>query len=612
MNYMNHIKLGLIIETAFLIFVLTFFASCVYEPFDKYENPVNANPTAPGITNLELNLNADTLWVYGDQVLKYHFNSSNEKQNIQGLKMYIDGVIRDTVMSDNGEFTFLQSALNEGIHKMKIELYTKSGTGSIADRLNTESIVLTKEWVLMANYTKKNVTYSIENGYLKLHWDKYKNLDLKSYKIQYTGSTQNNYFVDTLYYGAKRTFNISVEKTNGDITAWGSLSMDENIAKPEFKIADNNTYYISWHKSPYYNSIKYRYELNNTEDNRSISGFKNGSDTVYVGNLYFSDYFNFFLVTMPKSTNESTNDYLMYPSVHMSNYAGEPANLRSNTSFNSADTLSAFESNIVYKYFVGGETVYSEPIMQASSSGYAAMQLSPRGKYLLGSSYSSNGNGMRYFAKNLSTGDIYYKDNVDPVNSELNYHLSMHISDNGIGIFESSTKEYLFDFKNNIEIASRILSSPQLDSYIFKISPDGKHVISSIYSGDVLVDVFKINASKLEKMYSLESETTNWQFNPTDPNMITTIKNKTLSVIQCEPYVLLRKIEFANDEVFMNIDFFNNEILSINANQFIIRSLNTGNEIKRIAKRQLQYYLYEYFILHNHHILKNNVMLKTL
>ncbi|HEY5590545.1 MAG TPA: hypothetical protein VIK55_05955, partial [Paludibacter sp.] len=249
---------------------------------------------------------------------------------------------------------------------------------------------------------------------------------------------------------------------------------------------------------------------------------------------------------------------------------------------------------------------------QASSSGYAAMQLSPRGKYLLGSSYSSNGNGMRYFAKNLSTGDIYYKDNVDPVNSELNYHLSMHISDNGIGIFESSTKEYLFDFKNNIEIASRILSTPQLDSYIFKISPDGKHVISSIYSGDVLVDVFKINASKLEKMYSLESETTNWQFNPTDPNMITTIKNKTLSVIQCEPYVLLRKIEFANDEVFMNIDFFNNEILSINANQFIIRSLNTGNEIKRIAKRQLQYYLYEYFILHNHHILKNNVMLKTL
>lgn len=128
----------------------------------------------------------------------------------------------------------------------------------------------------------------------------------------------------------------------------------------------------------------------------------------------------------------------------------------------------------------------------------------------------------------------------------------------------------------------------------------------------MLLDVYKINGASLEKMYSLESGTTKYQFNPIDPNMITAIKEKTLSVIQCEPYALLRKIEFASDEVFMNIDFFSNEILSINANQFIIRSLNSGNEIKRITKGTQQYYLYENFFLHNHHIIKNNVMLKTL
>jgi len=93
--------------------------------------------------------------------------------------------------------------------------------------------------------------------------------------------------------------------------------------------------------------------------------------------------------------------------------------------------------------------------------------------------------------------------------------------------------------------------------------------------------------------------------------MITAVKNKTLSVIQCAPYALIRKIEFASDEVFMNIDYFNNEILTINANQFIIRNLNSGNVIKKIAKRQEQYYLYDNFILHNHHIIKNDVMLKT-
>jgi len=608
---MSYIKSGLLIRNLFIIFELIIFTSCIYEPFGTYENSVNTNITAPQIVNVELNVNADTLWVYGNQKLKYHFKSSNEKQSILGLKIYIDGAICDSVMSDNGEFNISQSALSEGIHKMNIQLYTKSGTGSIADRLNAESILLTKKWVVMADYSKKNVTYTIENGYLKLHWDKYKNLDLKSYKIQYSGSTQNDYYVDSLYYGAQRTFNITVEKTNGDIITWASLVMAENIAKPELKISADNTYYITWHKSPYFNSIKYRYGLNNREDNSYSYGFKNGSDTVYVGNLYFSDYFNFSLTTVPKNIPEQTNDYMLYPSSYLSKYAGEPANIRINTSYTSADTLTSFDAKNVYKYFVSGETVYNEPILQASSPGFAAMQISPRGKYLLGITYASSTTAMRYFAKNLSTGQVYYMDYVDPGSYELNYNLSMHISDNGIGIFESSTREFLFDFRNNTEIASRTLSSPQLNSFLFKISPDGKHVISSIYSENIVADVFKINASNLEKMYSVESVYTKWEFNPTDPNMITAVKNKTLSVIQCAPYALIRKIEFASDEVFMNIDYFNNEILTINANQFIIRNLNSGNVIKKIAKRQEQYYLYDNFILHNHHIIKNDVMLKT-
>lgn len=608
---MNHIKLGLSIEKTFFILVLMFFASCIYEPFGIYENPVDTNPTAPQITNLELNVNADTLWVYGNQKLKYHFKSSNEKQSILGLKIYIDGVICDSVMSDNGEFNILQSALSEGIHKMNILLYTKSGTGSIADRLNTEAILLTKEWVVMADYSKKNVTYTIENGYLKLHWDRYKNLDLNSYKIQYSGETQNNYFVDSLYYGAKRTFNITVEKTNGDIITWGSLDVDENIAKPELKISDDNTYYISWHKSPYYNFIKYRYELNNREDNSSDYGFKKGNDTVFVGNLYFSDYFNFTLTTLPKKINENTNDYMIYPSGYMLKYAGEPTNIRSYTSYTSADTLTAFDTKNVYKYFVSGETVYNEPINQGSSFGLGHLQISARGKFLLGKYYDSSGTGMRYFAKDLSTGKVSQMDFVDPNYTLVDNRYDMNISDNGIGIFKLSTRVFIYDFIHNIEIASRTFTS-QLDNGIsFKIASDAKHYIALINSESMLLDVYKINSSNLEKMYSLESGTTNWQFNPTDPNMITALKDKTLSVIQCEPYALLRKLEFASDEVFMNIDYFNNEILSINANQFIIRSLNTGNEIKRIAKRTEQYYLYENFLLHNHHIIKNNVMLKT-
>ncbi|MDP3446343.1 MAG: hypothetical protein Q8T08_26085 [Ignavibacteria bacterium] len=239
------------------------------------------------------------------------------------------------------------------------------------------------------------------------------------------------------------------------------------------------------------------------------------------------------------------------------------------------------------------------------------MQISARGKFLLGKYYDSSGSGMRYFAKNLVSGKVSHANFVDPKYNLVDNRYDMNISDNGLGIFNLSTKVFIYDFVNNIEIASKTVTSVTDQGTSFKISPDGKHYIALISSQPILLDVYKINGASLEKIYSLESGTTKYQFNPTDPNLITTFKDKTLSVIQCEPFALLRKIEFANDEVFMNIDYFNNEILSINANQFIIRSLNNGNVIKRITKRTQQYYLYENYILHNHYIIKNNVMLKT-
>jgi hypothetical protein len=621
---MNLIKSGLLIRNLFFINTLILFSSCIYEPFGLYENPVKNNPLVPEISSVELNANADTLWIYGDQKLKYHFKSSNKNQPVLGLKFYIDGIICDSVMSESGDFNILQSALSAGVHKMNIILFAKSGTGSIADRLNAEAILLTKEWVVIADYSKRNVTYTIENGYLKLHWDKYKNLDLKYFRIQYSGTTQNNYYVDSLYYGAKRTYTITVEKTNGDIITWGLMDISENIPKPELKISENKTYYFCWPKSPYYNAVKYRYEFHNSDDNSSAYGdygFKKANDTVFIGSLHFSDHFNFSLYTLPKTLPEYTSDYMMYPRGYILQYAGEPITLKDYTSFTSPDTISSFDNKNVYKYFVTGQIVYNQPIIPDRSIGLGALQFSPRGKYLFGGTYNTGGLSLKYFIKDLSTGNVFYLDNIDPNSSSI-MSKSSYISDNGIGIFQTANKDFFFDFRNNIEIASRNVTTQGTNTgliylqnrNIVKMAPDGKHYMTSTVTSDpivVLLDVFKNNASKLEKMYSIESGTTNYQFSPTDPNIITALKDKTLSVIQCEPYALLRKIEFASDEVFMNIDYFNNEILSINASQFIIRSLNTGNEIKRIAKRTEQYYLYENFLLHNHHIIKNNVMLKT-
>ena len=363
--------------------------------------------------------------------------------------------------------------------------------------------------------------------------------------------------------------------------------------------------------------MKYNIRLYNSEDYTTLRGDINGKDTVFDSKLYFNDMFNLTLITLPKNSRETFN----YPERYLQGFAGEPITLKDYTSFTSPDTLSAFDNQNVYKYFVTGQIVYNEPILPDRSIGLGALQFSPRGKYLFGGTYNTGGLSLKYFVKDLSTGKVFFMDNIDPNSSSI-MSKSSYISDNGIGIFQTPNKDFLFDFRNNIEIASRNVSTQGINTgliylqnrNVVKIAPDGKHYMTSTVTSDpkvVSLDVFKINSSNLEKIYNIQSEDSYWQFNPTNPNMIVTLKNKTLSVIQCEPYSLLRSIAFASDEEFLNIDYFSNEILTINSNQFIIRSLTSGSVIKRIAKRPETYYLYEHFILHNHYITRFNVMLKT-
>lgn len=594
----------------FLVIILMS-SSCIYEPIEIYENQVNLNPSSPDINDLELNLNNDTIWIYGNQDIKYHFKTSNESQKVLGLKTYIDGHLVDSVLSDNGNFSVSQNALSEGEHEMSIQLFINSGTGSIIDKLNSEVSILSKSWVIMANYKPKKMSYTIENGYLKLNWEKYKNPDFRKYVVNSYDSTNNEFFIDSLYYGNYRSFTVKVKKTNGELLDWATLTMKSIIPQPVFKISADNKYYFIWPKSLFYNTTKYYYEVNNGVDTYSQTGEKSVNDTVYYSNLFFGDRFYFHLTTMPKNDP----NYMMYSKTTVMSYAGEPFELSASSALTSADTVSEFNSSNVVQYsFTDGKTLYDQPTLPNASLFVVSRIFSTRAKYLLVACSSIYNDQYSCYAKNLTSNIVYPMNVLLPYSSNYNYRTCYGISDNGIGIFQNKNREFLFDFINNVEIASRPLPSLQANSvdlnpYWVKIASDGKHYISTNCSSTSTIDVFRANGIVLEKMYSLENGVSKWEFHPCQPNRIITLKNNTLKLIQCEPYSTLSSINFDLGEVFQNIDYFNNEMLSINFNQFIIRSFPGGEILKTIARRPQQYYIYENFILHNHYILKNGVRL---
>ncbi len=122
-------------------FCSVFLYSCEYEPTELYEPKVNKDIAPPEIQTVQLNLNDDTLFLYSSKQINFQFQS-NSSQKIVAVKFYLDNTLLNTVNSNAGSFDLNYYQLSKGIHKLKIELYAKSGTGSIADNLGLEAFVL--------------------------------------------------------------------------------------------------------------------------------------------------------------------------------------------------------------------------------------------------------------------------------------------------------------------------------------------------------------------------------------------------------------------------------------------------------------------------------------
>jgi hypothetical protein len=133
-------------EFLLIVSYIITFSSCEYETIAVYNRSVNKNVVAPTIQTVELNLNSDTITIYSDSTIIFKFSSSN--QAINSVDFLIDGNLLSSVNSNTGVFNLQYNTLSEGIHSITIQVYTCSGTGSIADHLGAEVFLYSKSWKL--------------------------------------------------------------------------------------------------------------------------------------------------------------------------------------------------------------------------------------------------------------------------------------------------------------------------------------------------------------------------------------------------------------------------------------------------------------------------------
>jgi hypothetical protein len=132
MRYKIQIKLSLFV---LVLFILSF-GSCQYEPSDNFYRNVNQQVPDPTLSVEGLIPLGNTINLGIDTVLTFNFTCTN---NIYKIMLFVDDNSTSlTFDAENRSGDGYRRGPTKGLHMITLDVYSESGTGSIADKLYEE------------------------------------------------------------------------------------------------------------------------------------------------------------------------------------------------------------------------------------------------------------------------------------------------------------------------------------------------------------------------------------------------------------------------------------------------------------------------------------------
>jgi len=270
----------------------------------KDENDLNIEkPTSSHPIDLSITPVSDTIYISEKQVFNYTTNTYGLK--LQKVKFYIDSYLQWEMTSTSGSFTLDAAYLSNGVYVLSMDVYTNSGTGSLADKLGGEGYLAHRFWTVKINKkitggTTEPVDSTIDTsptvpirdinweilpgGYLKFSWSKVKRKDFYNYQISWSVFSQNimhykandTTYIDSTYIGGSKTFKVDYNRLHDNMAIYGqSVTLNDAypIVSATGKGLDSVT--VHWAKSKY----RVRYEVQ-TESSKVL--FKSDTDTCFT------------------------------------------------------------------------------------------------------------------------------------------------------------------------------------------------------------------------------------------------------------------------------------------------------------------------------------------
>jgi hypothetical protein len=294
-----------------IVLFLTMFYSCEYEPSGIYQRSVNEDRLPPEFQVTGFDLDHDTIYLFADR--KFPFAISTDRE-IEGIIFTIDDSLQLNIYTNSGVLSFPFDILKEGPHTFHIQVYTSSGTGSIADNAGVEGYVFSRFWILLVNKSfNPSKRTAVQNGFMKIRWPWYPFSDFKEYVISRKASGEGAYACNTNEYldgtnvGEGGNYYIHVRTRDNDLKPWDFPELTGDLPVFSKMLSDTEKYILFWSKSKYYNAVEcvvLSQSLDNGVTFSEVKVTRNPEDTLFfVPESLFSTYVRYKLRLIPKYYN---------------------------------------------------------------------------------------------------------------------------------------------------------------------------------------------------------------------------------------------------------------------------------------------------------------------
>jgi hypothetical protein len=609
-------------KSLLIIAVVISLYSCEYKSNEEFERNVNKNPPPFDIQTVQLNLQKDTIVLHQNKNISFEFKSL--ARPVKKIRLLIDGIEKGVVDSTRGSFFIYFSELADGWHELQMDLFTRSGTGSIADSLGIESMVTSKKWKLLVfkNYTFQVSSFA-KNGFLNLSLTKYSAPDLKEYVInrtdmcgQSTKRVGTPEFIDSAYFGQTVKYEVKVLTLDGILIPWGSLLLGTDFPKTYYLQTGTNQYTFKYEKTKYYNAvdtfiISWMRGITSADgDNGFLTTFtgtvvvkttKDYKDTAYnyVDNTFGQPMY-IYLTLIPKKDPSHYRQH--FDNITVTTYASSGTGFSAPVNYLGLinnDEFIYYQGEGIYKYSLAQRKVIAQnvfPDINCSRRNRLNLRVSPSGNYATyfePCSYdvrlinTENLTNVKTFNLFSYVGEYPSFDNCVPVSDVATGIVNLHYG--GIVVYDFSTSSAMATYKANSYVVTGL-----------KIAPNGNYCFVS----DVdTLRLLQLNGSLFVEISSLIlSNAKFYDFDSSNPDQLALLDGTRFSIKRCSDFSNIATFVLS-DNMLLDIDYQRKEMLTYNNGHLHVRDLLNGSLLNDIPvgfipdKKTICCYLRNHYII---------------